>query len=296
MSHLARTIYARLGPFRPLARGLYRRLSPLPPLPARREVNKLDFRSTYVSHVHGLEESHGHAEAMELAVGGEFEGIGLLELEILKHFGLRADDYLIDAGCGSGRLARPLSGYLTGRYLGIDVVPALLGHARQIVNRPDWRFEVAPGLTIPEVADAADMVCFFSVFTHLLHEHSYLYLRDARRVLKPGGRIVFSFLDFTMPEHWAVFEGNLADVGVNAQHLNAFISKDAIAVWANRLEMELETIRDANDPFIPLSVPIRFGDGRTMVGRGTLGQSVCVLRKRAGVTADRPAESTQPLL
>jgi hypothetical protein len=49
--------------------------------------------------------------------------------------------------------------------------------------------------------------------------------------------------------------------------------------------MELETIRDGNDPFIPLPVPIRFGDGRTMAGRGTLGQSVCVLRKRAGITA-----------
>lgn len=280
MHHLARTIYTRLGPFRPLARGLYRRFSPLPPPPARREVNKLDFRSTYVSHVHGLEESHGHAEAMELAVGGEFEAIGVLEFEILRHFGLRTDDYLIDVGCGSGRLARPLSAYLTGRYLGIDVVPALLAHARRIVNRPDWRFEVAPGLTIPDDADTADMVCFFSVFTHLLHEHSYFYLRDARRVLKPGGRIVFSFLDFTMPDHWAVFEANLADVGVNAEHLNAFISKDAIAVWADRLDMELETIRDGNDPFIPLSAPIRFGDGRTMVGSGTLGQSVCILRKR----------------
>lgn len=232
-----------------------------------------------MSFVHGLEEAHGHDEAMKLAVGGEFEGIGLIELEILKHFGLRAEDYLIDVGCGSGRLAKPLAGYLKGRYLGIDVVPALLVHARQLVNRPDWRFETAPGLTIPEDAGAADMVCFFSVFTHLLHEHSFLYLSDARRVLKPGGRIVFSFLDFTMPHHWEIFEGNLADVGVNAQHLDAFVSKDGIAVWADRLGMELETIRDGNDSFIPLSTPIMFGDGRSVDGCATLGQSVCVLRK-----------------
>ena len=264
---------------RHLAQRIYRRLNPPPP--PRSEFNKLDFRSTYVGHVRKLQDTHSHDEAMKLAVGGEFEAIGLLELELLKHVGLRQDDYLIDVGCGSGRLARPLASYLTGRYLGIDVVPTLLVYARQLVNRPDWRFETAAGLTIPEDADAADVVCFFSVFTHLLHEQSFLYLREARRVLKPGGRIVFSFLDFTMPGHWAVFEGNVADVGVNAQHLNMFMSKDGIAVWADRLGMEVETIRDGSDSFVPLSSSIRFENGSSMDGCGTLGQSVCVLRKPA---------------
>ena len=37
---------------------------------------------------------------------GEFHAIGLLELETLKHFGLVQSSYLIDVGCGSGRLAR----------------------------------------------------------------------------------------------------------------------------------------------------------------------------------------------
>lgn len=265
---------------RQLARRIYARLNPPPP-PSRREFNKFDFRSTYVSYVRVLEEAHGHDEAMKLAVGGDFEAIGVIELGALKHFGLRPDDYLIDVGCGSGRLARPLAGYLTGRYLGIDVVPALINHARQLVNRPDWRFEVAPGLSIPEDADAADMVCFFSVFTHLLHEQSFVYLRDARRVLKPGGRIVFSFLDFTMPNHWEIFEGNVADVGVNAQHLNVFMSTDAIAVWAGRLGLELEAIRPGTDSFIPLSAPVTFANGSSVDRCAALGQSVCVLRKPA---------------
>ena len=78
--------------------------------------------------------------------------------------------------------------------------------ARQSSTQCDWRFEVGTGLEIPEAADRADMVCFFSVFTHLLHEQSYVYLRDAKRVLKSGGRIVFSFLEFSMPSHWSVFE------------------------------------------------------------------------------------------
>ena len=39
------------------------------------------------------------------------------------------------------------------------------------------------------------MILAFSVFTHLLHEESFIYLEDFKRVLKPGGSVVFSFLE-----------------------------------------------------------------------------------------------------
>ena len=51
----------------------------------------------------------------------------------------------------------------------------------------DGYFQGAP---IPAPDGEADMVCFFSVLTHLLHEESYVYLQDARRVLKPTGKLV----------------------------------------------------------------------------------------------------------
>ena len=54
-------------------------------------------------------------------------------------------------------------------------------------------------LYIPAPDACADMVCAFSVFTHLLHTETYLYLEDIRRVLRPGGRLVFSFLEFANP-------------------------------------------------------------------------------------------------
>ena len=262
-----------------LARRIYNRLRGPESHAAHGQFNKLDYLTTYRGIVDSLEHAFPRDEAMKKAVGGQFVAMGLLELDALRHFGLRQHDYLIDVGCGSGRLAKPLSGYLSGRYLGIDVVPALLTYAREIVGRPDWRFETASGLTIPEADEAADMVCFFSVLTHLMHEQSFLYLREATRVLKPGGLIVFSFLDFTMPHHWPVFEDTLRDVGVNAQHLNVFISKDAITVWAERLGLQLEATHDGSDAFIPLSQPITFEDGRTEHTLGALGQSVCLLRK-----------------
>jgi SAM-dependent methyltransferase len=220
-------------------------------------------------------------EAMQAAVGGEFEALGQLEKVLVIHLGLRPNDYLIDVGCGSGRLAKPLADYLAGPYLGIDVVPELVDCARTLVGRTDWRFEVADGFRIPEQDCRADMVCFFSVFTHLLHEQSYLYLQEAKRVLKPNGKIVFSFLEFSIPVHWELFQYAIDGAHGSSQPLTMFLSRDAIHAWAERLGLKVEIIQDGDVPHIPLSAPVVFSDGQMFEGNGKLGprgQSICVLR------------------
>src|SRR5215510_1358331 len=100
---------------------------------------------------------------MKTAIGGQFEAYGQIEADMLRFFGLRNDATLIDVGCGSGRLAIPLSKTQRGAYLGTDVVPDLLEFARQSCNRPDWQFQVVDRLRIPAPDESADMVCFFSV-------------------------------------------------------------------------------------------------------------------------------------
>ena len=206
-------------------------------------------------------------QAMHLAVGGEFETVGAIECDIVKHFGLASTGYLIDVGCGSGRLAKPLSAYLRGRYLGIDVVADLVDYARRVTDRPDWRFTVVDHIGIPEQDGQADMVSFFSVLTHLLHEQGYWYLEEARRVLRPGGRIVFSFLEFAEPGHWAVFDATLHNERQRIETpLNVFIERSAIAVWAEHLNMQVDYI---------------VGGSEAISEAGPLGQSVCVLSSRA---------------
>jgi len=75
------------------------------------------------------------------------------------------------------------------------------------------------------------MVCFFSVFTHLLHEQSYVYLQEAKRVLKPGGKIIFSFIEFSCEHHWQCFEAAITEIGLNLP-LYVFIERNAITAWA----------------------------------------------------------------
>ncbi len=241
-------------------------------------MEKLDYKQTYATHVQKLKEQLGHDQGMKHAIGGEFDAFGILERELLIKHGLRPESYLIDVGCGSGRLTKPLVPYLTGAYLGTDVVPDLLTYARNLAQRKDWRFELIDKIAIPERDGVAEMVCFFSVFTHLLHEQSYVYLREAHRVTKPGGKIVFSFLEFQIPSHWSVFDGNIANVNV-VTHLNMFMSRDGISAWAAHLGLTVEGIYDGDKPHIPLAQPLTLDDGRVMEGMGNLGQSVCVLVK-----------------
>lgn len=226
-----------------------------------------ELKAVNVAFVESVKATMPHERAMEYAIGDGFELIGGMEAALVRHYGLPEDGYLIDAGCGAGRLARPLSGWLKGRYLGFDLVPDLVAYAQKIAARPDWRFEVIDHIGIPEADGQADMVCFFSVLTHLLHEQSYWYLEEAKRVLKPGGRIVFSFLEFGEPGHLPVFQATLA--GAKSQvvaPMNVFIERGAIGVWARELGLTIVEFRNGGDH---------------VVAEGNLGQALCVLEKPA---------------
>ena len=109
------------------------------------------------------------------------------------------------------------------------------------------------------------MVTFFSVLTHLRHEESYALLQEAFRVLRPGGCVVASFLEFAAGErHWEVFEVMLRSRG-DLPHLNQFIEQSALRVWADHLGFEVSRVASPPEPFAP--------------GQELLGQSVIVLRK-----------------
>lgn len=216
--------------------------------------------------------------AMQQSVGGDFAAMGAIECDLLRSCGLGQNDYVIDVGCGSGRLAKPLSAFLRGKYLGTDIVPSLVRYARKITARPDWKFEVVKGLGIPERDEAADFVCFFSVLTHTSHSESYSCLREAKRVLKPGGKVVLSFLEYDVPVHWQIFQQGI-DQSKGIHPLNQFLSRDILAAWASRLGFKVESLHRGDDAFIPLSQSVKFDSGQMADGFASFGQSVCVLSR-----------------
>ncbi|MSU50863.1 MAG: class I SAM-dependent methyltransferase [Opitutus sp.] len=217
--------------------------------------------------------------AMDLIVGGQSDAIGILEFSTRRTLGLQPEHNVVDVGCGSGRLAVKLAPYLRGKYFGTDILPELTAYARKISRRDDWEFHTTASLGIPVPDGCADFVCFFSVFTHLLHEDIYKYLIEAKRVLRPGGKVVFSFLDFAVPSHWMIFDLKVADSNPN-RVLNMFVSKDAIQAWSQHLELDVTAIHDGHQPWIELVQSFTYVDGRVAAGVAEFGQSIGVLTRR----------------
>ena len=245
------------------------------------------FESDYNRLVEHKLASRDRDDAMAESIGGNFSHFGLFQRALLLQLGLPSDGHLLDVGCGSGRLAHALKDLESLEYTGIDVVQNLLDYASDICGNPVWRFVKSTDFKLPLENGSVDMAVAFSLFTHLLHEETYAYLAEMRRVLKPGGRLVFSFLDFSVPEHWTVFASNLAHMD-NRVHLNQFISASMIEAWAEHLHLNVDAIHPGDTPYIDLPEPITSDSGEVFSGKVSLGQSLCVL--------SRPPDSPETLL
>jgi len=210
----------------------------------------------------------------ELVGGGDHEGISSLQRAVVTTTGLAPGMNMVDIGCGVGRTAYGLRHEDIG-YLGIDVIGRPLEYARNKVNRPDWRFEVVTDCTIPATDASIDYICAFSVFTHIKHEETFHYLREAHRVLKPGGHIVFSFLDFA--DNWDRFVHLVRNVDDQVfGPLDQFIDRATLPTWADRLGLDIARIYGAAEHFFPKE-PVRVGDA--VLTSFAAGHSYCVMRK-----------------
>ncbi len=136
------------------------------------------------------------------ATGEEF-GRHLSELA-----GLTSSDRVLDIGCGAGRIARVLARQLRppGSYDGFDVISESVAWCGAHYRRTAAPFRFvhanlynafynpggvgdASGYRFPYPDGSFDLVVASSVFTHLRAEAADHYLREAVRVLAPGGRL-----------------------------------------------------------------------------------------------------------
>ena len=151
--------------------------------------------------------------ALAQAIGAEtmegFRSQGDGHVAVLRHHGLTDGMAIYDLGCGCGRTAQSLRhlGW-QGRYSGADVVPELLEELSARCPGYETILNVTPTIVAPDAS--LDMIFHWSVFTHLYPGESYLYTRDAFRALKPGGKMVFSFLELEESAHYRVWQANLA--------------------------------------------------------------------------------------
>jgi len=173
-----------------------------------------------------------------------FEQVGRQERQILDHYCQVSESRIVDVGCGVGRLTQFLKDARS--YTGTDVVPEVIEQAKA-AGREDFTYIVVDGPEIPVERDSADLVCAFSVITHLLDHEVFNLYRAAHRALAPGGVVIFSYLDFD--RHWPVFQSYCGDYKQRPALLK-FFEPETLSRFAKGTGFqEIEHVRSGTDPF-----------------------------------------------
>lgn len=143
---------------------------------------------------------------------GDFRAQGeKMRRHLIELAGLQPQHRVLDVGSGIGRIAVPLTEYLSeeGSYEGFDVVEIGVRWCRETITRrfPNFRFKYvdldndlyrsgggsAADFHFPYPDEDFDLVVLTSVFTHMLPDEVANYLREISRVLRQGGRCFATF-------------------------------------------------------------------------------------------------------
>lgn len=141
---------------------------------------------------------------------GDFIKQGIAWRDFFIEFAnLKKDHHFLDIGSGIGRIALPLTKYLSGNYFGFEAMKEGVNWCQKNISNkyPNFSFKHVPlfndlynstGINAAEYdfeypANQFDVACSISVFTHMLPAEVDNYLRQSQRVLKPGGRLVATF-------------------------------------------------------------------------------------------------------
>ncbi|HEY3192231.1 MAG TPA: methyltransferase domain-containing protein [Solirubrobacterales bacterium] len=108
-------------------------------------------------------------------------------VEVLERLDLDGDEYVMDAGCGSGRVtARLLERLPNGRVLCVDASESMIAKAREALgDRADYLVADLAELKIERPVD----VIFSTATFHWVPDHDRLFSR-LHAALRPGGHLV----------------------------------------------------------------------------------------------------------
>jgi ubiquinone/menaquinone biosynthesis C-methylase UbiE len=116
-----------------------------------------------------------------LLYSGDRLGLSAISSERYDYVAREVRGYCLDVGCG--RYNRFVTQYLGGEGVGVDVYPyAGLGAEQLLKDRTKFPFP----------AERFDSVTFIATINHIAESHRDAELREAFRVLRPGGNVIIT--------------------------------------------------------------------------------------------------------
>lgn len=107
----------------------------------------------------------------------------------------QAPQQVLELACGTGRLTRQILDHLppSARLVATDINPAMLGFAQNDLVDPRVEWNVVDAVQLPYADESFDLVV--AQFGVMFYSDRVKAYREALRVLKPGGRLLFTCWD-----------------------------------------------------------------------------------------------------